>query len=101
MKLARKIFPLNRSLTGRGTLETLKYFKTINNKIIIKKVKSGEKAFDWKIPNEWNVNSAYFEDEKKKRYCDFKKNNLHLLGYSVKKKGKFSYNELIKKIHFI
>ncbi len=101
MKLARKIFPLNRSLTGKGTLKTLKYFKTINNKIIIKNVKSGEKVFDWKIPNEWNVNSAYFEDEKKKRYCDFKKNNLHLLGYSVKKKGKFSYNELIKKIYFI
>ena len=43
MKLAKKIFPLNRSLTGKGTLATLKYFKKINNKIIIKNVKSGKK----------------------------------------------------------
>tara|TARA_B100001057_G_scaffold431021_2_gene458184 strand:+ start:3200 stop:4462 length:1263 start_codon:yes stop_codon:yes gene_type:complete len=101
MKIAKEVFPLNRSLTGSGTLKTLKFFKKINNQISIKSVKSGQKVFDWKIPNEWNVNSAYFEDEKKKRYCDFKKNNLHLIGYSVKKKGRFSYNELIKKIHFI
>jgi|TARA_B100001063_G_scaffold13514_1_gene10524 aminopeptidase-like protein len=101
MKIAKEVFPLNRSLTGSGTLKTLKFFKKINNQISIKSVKSGQKVFDWKIPNEWNVNSAYFEDEKKNRYCDFKKNNLNLLGYSVKKKGVFSYNELIKKIHFI
>jgi len=101
MKIAKEVFPLNRSLTGSGTLKTLKFFKKINNQISIKSVKSGQKVFDWKIPNEWNVNSAYFEDEKKNRYCDFKKNNLHLLGYSVKKKVKLSYNELIKKIHFI
>ena len=101
MKIAKEVFPLNRSLTGSGTLKTLKIFKKINNQIIIKNVKSGKRVFDWKIPNEWNVNSAYFEDEKKNRYCDFKKNNLHLLGYSVKKKGVFSYNELIKKIYFV
>ena len=101
MKIAKKIFPFNRSLTGNGTLKTLKFFKTINNQISIKSVKSGQKVFDWKIPNEWNANFAYFEDEKKKKYCDFKKNNLHLLGYSVKKKIRLSYNELIKKIHFI
>ena len=101
MKIAKEVFPLNRSLTGSGTLKTLKIFKKINNQIMIKNVKSGQRVFDWKIPNEWNVNSAYFEDEKKNRYCDFKKNNLHLLGYSVKKKGVFSYNELIKKIHFV
>tara|TARA_B110000971_G_C20021912_1_gene506785 strand:+ start:305 stop:1567 length:1263 start_codon:yes stop_codon:yes gene_type:complete len=101
MKIAKKIFPFNRSLTGNGTLKTLKFFKTINNQISIKSVKSGQKVFDWKIPNEWNANFAYFEDEEKKKYCDFKKNNLHLLGYSVKKKVRLSYNELIKKIHFI
>ena len=101
MKIAKKIFPFNRSLTGNGTLKTLKLFKTINNQISIKSVKSGQKVFDWKIPNEWNANFAYFEDEEKKKYCDFKKNNLHLLGYSVKKKVRLSYNELIKKIHFI
>ena len=43
MKIAKEVFPLNRSLTGSGTLKTLKIFKKINNKIIIKNVKSGQK----------------------------------------------------------
>jgi len=101
IKLAKILFPINRSLTGKGNIMTLQILNKICHGIKIKKYKSGQKVFDWKIPNEWNVNSAYFEDEKKNRYCDFKKNNLNLLGYSVKKKGVFSYNELIKKIHFI
>ena len=100
MKLAKKIFPLNRSLTGKGTLATLKYFKKINNKIIIKNVKSGKKIFDWKVPEEWNVNHAYFQDEKKRKYCNFEKNNLHLVGYSIKKKGLITFNQLSKKIYF-
>ena len=100
MKLAKNIFPLNRSLTGKGTLATLKYFKKINNKIIIKNVKSGKKIFDWKVPEEWNVNHAYFQDEKKKKYCNFEKNNLHLVGYSIKKKGLITFNQLSKKIYF-
>lgn len=99
MKLAKKIFPLNRSLTGKGTLDTLRYFKTINNKIIIKNVKSGKKIFDWEIPKEWNVNHAYFEDDEKKKYCNFKKNNLHLVGYSIKKKCLLSFNQLSKNIY--
>ena len=100
MKLAKKIFPLNRSLTGKGTLATLKYFKKINNKIIIKNVKSGKKIFDWKVPEEWNVNHAYFQNKKKKKYCNFEKNNLHLVGYSIKKKGLITFNQLSKKIYF-
>ena len=101
LNFAKSIWSFNRSLSGEGNRATLKKIKEIVKKLNIKSIKSGSKCFDWKIPNEWNVNSAYFEDEKKNRYCDFKKNNLHLLGYSVKKKVKLSYNELIKKIHFI
>jgi len=39
--LALKLFPINRSLTGKGNIETLKYIKKkINRNFIIKKVKS-------------------------------------------------------------
>ncbi len=100
MEIAKKIFPLNRSLTGKGTLETLNYFKNINNKISIKSVKSRKKVFDWKVPDEWNVKYAYFENQKKIKYCNFEKNNLHLIGYSIKKRGEISYNKLSKKIYF-
>ena len=81
-KIIKDLFPLNRSLTGKPNLITLKYLKTIVPRLKIKKFYSGEKFFDWKIPMEWNVNDAYIEDLKGNKVLEFKKNNLHLVGYS-------------------
>ena len=79
----KKLFPICRSLTGKGVRETLliiqKEFKNLN----IKKIRSGKKVFDWKVPPEWNVKDAYVLDKFNKKIIDFKKNNLHLVGYSI------------------
>ncbi len=80
--LIKKLYPINRSLTGIGNLETLKIIKNIIPKLKILKFKSGKKVFDWKIPDEWSVKSAYIADPNGKKIVDFRKNNLHLLGYS-------------------
>ena len=48
----------------------------------IKEYKSGQKVFDWKVPDEWNVKEAFVK-YKNKKIIDFKKNNLHLVGYSA------------------
>ena len=80
-KLIKKIFPYNRSLTGNGNRRTLYELKKILKNLKIIQYKSGEKVFDWIIPPEWNVKNAYIK-YKKKKILDFKKNNLHLLGYS-------------------
>ena len=77
------LFSINRSLTGNGTFKTLKIIKKNFPMLKIKKIKSGTKVFDWKVPPEWNVVDAYVSDSKGKKIIDFKKNNLHLLGYSV------------------
>ena len=46
----------------------------------IQSFKSGMKCFDWKVPEEWEINNAFFVDLKsKKKFSDFKKNNLNLL----------------------
>ena len=78
-----KLFPLNRSLTGEGVRKTLNIIKKEFPKLKIKKIKSGTKVFDWKIPDEWNVFNAYVIDKYNKKIIDFKKNNLHLVGYSI------------------
>ena len=40
-------------------------------------VKTGYKAFDWTVPDEWIFNDAYIEDPSGKKIVDAKKNFLH------------------------
>ena len=68
----------------KGVIQTLKILKSYNNKLKIIKFKSEKKVFDWTIPNEWEVYEAWIKDDNGK-IVDFKKNNLHLVGYSSSK----------------
>ena len=97
--LAKKIWNYNRSLTGQGVRDTLYEFKKINEDLKINKVKSGTRAFDWKIPLEWNVREAYISDPAGKKICDFSKNNLHLVGYSIAQKKSLNLEQIKKKIY--
>jgi aminopeptidase-like protein len=78
-----ELFPIDRSLTGEGVRETLKYFRKTLPELTIYEVPTGTKAFDWTIPNEWKVTDAYIADLKGNQLISFKKNNLHLVGYSI------------------
>jgi len=79
--LIKKLYPINRSITGNGNRITLNIIRDIIPELKILEYKSGTKVFDWKIPQEWNVKEAYVK-AKNKKIIDFKKNNLHLMGYS-------------------
>ncbi|MDB4188287.1 DUF4910 domain-containing protein [bacterium] len=79
---AQDLFPICRSLTGKGFRETLQYFMDIVPKLKMFEVKSGSKVFDWEVPNEWNISEAYIADENGNTIIDFKLNNLHVVGYS-------------------
>ena len=96
---AKELFPINRSITGDGVRKTLRYIKNEIPKIKIKSVKSGSKCFDWKVPLEWKVDRAYISDLNNNILVDFKKNNLHLLGYSQPINKIVSFNVLKKKLH--
>ena len=91
----KKIWSYNRSITGKGTLKTLQEVKKLLPELKIKKVKSGTKAFDWIVPDEWNVEDAYIIDPQEK-ICSIKKNNLHLVGYSIPVNKKLTFQELNK-----
>ena len=85
-QLAQKLWGYNRSITGEGSLNSLKKLKRIVAELKILSVKSGLKVYDWEVPKEWNVKEAYIITPDKKRILDFKKNNLHLVSYSGKTK---------------
>jgi len=96
-----KLFPITRSLTGNGVKKTLKIIQEELPKLKIKKFKSGTKVFDWNIPEEWNVTDAYVIDKYNNRIIDFKKNNLHLVGYSIPIKKNITKKELFKNLYFL
>ena len=95
-----RLFPLNRSLTGKDYQKSL---NIINEIIPLRKInfKSGQRVFDWKIPLEWNVRKAYIKNQKGEKIIDFNQNNLHLLGYSQNLKKRISFNQLKKNLYFI
>ncbi len=82
-KWACDLFPINRSLTGKGNRKTLKYLSKLMPNMNIHSVKSGVKAFDWEVPDEWHIDEAYIEDSKGNIIVDFSNNNLHVVGYSI------------------
>ena len=80
--IIKELWPLNRSITGNDVRKTHKILSKIHKFKTIE-VKSGTKYFDWTVPKEWNVREAYILDPEGNKIVDFKKNNLHLVGYSI------------------
>ncbi len=80
--LAKRLFPICRSITGNGVRETLKVLKE-HVPLKIREVPSGTKVFDWTVPREWNISDAYVVDAAGNKVIDFKENNLHVIGYSM------------------
>ncbi len=91
---AQKLWPINRSITGKGVRDTLNLIKAHLPELKIESVPSGTTVFDWIIPKEWSANDAYIVTPSGEKICDFKINNLHLLGYSIPFEGKISLKEL-------
>lgn len=99
-KFAKKLWPINRSLTGVGVEKTLSLIKK-ELPIKILNFKSGSKVFDWRIPKVWEIKNAWLLDEKNKKIIDFKKNNLHVVGYSKNINKKLTFKDLKNKIHYL
>lgn len=91
---ARQLWPINRSITGNGVRTTLDLIKQHLPDLEVKSVSSGTEVFDWTVPKEWHAEEAYIVTPSGEKICDFKINNLHLLGYSTYFDGSMSLEEL-------
>ena len=98
-KILNELFPICRSLTGNGNRKTLKIIRKIIP-IKIKEYNSGERVFDWRIPDEWNINEAWIKNQDGEKIIDFNNSNIHVVGYSRPIRGKFSFKEIKNKIHY-
>ena len=96
---ATTLFPICRSLSGPGVVETLEFFKTQLPELNIKFFESGKTAFDWTIPDEWVIRDAYVEDMDGNKVIDFKQNNLHIVGYSIAVNEEMSFETLDQHLH--
>ncbi len=95
----KELWPINRSITGDGVRKTLKKIKEILPQLSIHEVPTGTDVFDWKIPKEWVIRDAWIKTPDGKKICDFKTNNLYLVGYSTPIHKRLTLSELKKNLH--
>jgi aminopeptidase-like protein len=96
--LACRIFPICRSITGKGVRDTI---DILRNYIDLNRhdVPSGTHIYDWTVPDEWIIRDAYVLDPLGRKIIDFKRCNLHLLNYSIPVHRVMPLNELKDHIH--
>lgn len=97
---AREIYPFPRSLTGDGLRQTLSFFESMHSEYERLFFSSGENVFDWTVPKEWKITDAWIEHiGSGTRFAEFKKNHLHVLGYSSPVDQVLSKDELLSHIY--
>lgn len=97
--LAARLFPICRSITGNGVRETLGIMQTHLPDLAVNEVPSGTQAFDWTVPDEWNISAAYLDGPDGARIIDFADSNLHVVSYSVPVDVELSLSELQEHLH--
>jgi len=96
--VVRELYPLCRSITGNGVRETL---KIVGRQIPleIREVPSGTPVLDWVVPKEWNIRDAWVKDPSGAKVIDFRRSNLHVVGYSQPVRARMPLGELKRHLH--
>jgi aminopeptidase-like protein len=99
-ELMEELYPICRSITGEGFRKSLRILKNLIP-LEMNSIASGTQAFDWTVPNEWNIKDAYVENSKGERIIDFQKSNLHIVSYSIPVDRMMPLKEVQKHLHTI
>lgn len=97
--LARRLWPLPRSISGAGLRETLGIVGERLPGYTTVEVPSGTRVLDWIVPDEWWVRAAWIDTPDGRRICDFATCNLHLVGYSTGIDAVLSREQLDAHLH--
>lgn len=101
-ELAQEMWDFPRTLAGPGFLKSLNSIESyVGEPLKRTTFKSGQKVFDWTVPDYWVVSEAYILTPNGDKICDFSQNNLYLVGYSLPYEGHLSKSELDKHLHSI
>ena len=76
-----ELFPICRSITGPGIERSMQIMQR-HMPLEIEKVPTGEKVFDWTVPQEWHFWRATVTDENGSVVIDSDVLNLHVVNYS-------------------
>jgi aminopeptidase-like protein len=99
--LARRLFPITRSITGDGVRQTLNILQEHLPDLVIHEVPTGTLVFDWQVPDEWNIRGARLTGPNGEVVADLADSNLHVVGYSVPVDVELSLDELQSHLHSI
>ena len=97
-ELVAELYPICRSITGRGVRETLSLLSQ-RIPIEIHEVRSGTPVLDWTVPKEWNISDAYIANGRGERVVDFADSNLHVVNYSVPVRTRLTLDALRPRLH--
>ena len=97
--LARRLWPINRSISGPGLRETLNILRELLPAMRLIEVPSGSQVLDWIVPDEWENSEGWLEGPDGKRIIDLADNNLHVVGYSEAVDRTMSLEELQPHLH--
>ncbi|MFW5829099.1 MAG: DUF4910 domain-containing protein [Planctomycetota bacterium] len=98
-RLLTRLFPLRRSLTGPGVRQTLDVLQEYLPNLQRHRVTSGTSAFDWQVPDEWTLDTAWLDGPGGERILDTDQHILHVLGYSEPVDRHLDLTELQAHLH--
>ena len=96
----KRLFPISRSITGNGNRETLRVLQELVP-IRIEEYPSQTKAYDWTIPGEWSIRSAWIKNNLGVKLVDWSECNLQVVGYSEPVHQFMKYEQLAENLHYL
>jgi aminopeptidase-like protein len=99
--LVKELFPIHRTIAGPGISHSLEIIKDYIPDLQIKSVRSGKKVWDWTVPDEWSIESAWIEDLQGRKIIDYSESNLRVVGFSMPVNHIISHSELLGHLHFL